>query len=154
MLSVIIYSFAFLLPVNFGAIFNNFSANSPPISLTENPNKEDFTLWLVVRFCTVKLTNYAPGLQLFNCSKNPLVQPSSRFDELPDDFDFNGKLPGSFDDGDPQTTNLYVGNLSPQVRNVSIVFKACGQFMLKIDMIVALLFSCDWGYDRLMKIFF
>lgn len=40
-------------------------------------------------------------------------QPSSRFDELPDDFDPSGK--GSFDDGDPQTTNLYVGNLSPQV---------------------------------------
>lgn len=44
-----------------------------------------------------------------------LFQPSSRFDELPDDFDPSGKLPGSFDDGDPQTTNLYVGNLSPQV---------------------------------------
>lgn len=41
-------------------------------------------------------------------------QPSSRFDELPDDFDPSGR-PGSFDDGDPQTTNLYVGNLSPQV---------------------------------------
>lgn len=39
----------------------------------------------------------------------------SRFDELPDDFDPSGKLPGSFDDGDPQTTNLYVGNLSPKV---------------------------------------
>lgn len=34
---------------------------------------------------------------------------------MPDDLDPNGKLPGSFDDGDPQTTNLYVGNLSPQV---------------------------------------
>lgn len=43
------------------------------------------------------------------------MQPLSRFDELPDDFDPSGKLPGSFDDGDPQTTNLYVGNLSPQV---------------------------------------
>lgn len=40
-------------------------------------------------------------------------QPPSRFDELPEDLD--GKLPGSFDDGDPQTTNLYVGNLAPQV---------------------------------------
>lgn len=47
-------------------------------------------------------------------------QPSSRFDELPDDFDPSGKLPGSFDDGDPQTTNLYVGNLSPQVRFLSL----------------------------------
>lgn len=41
-------------------------------------------------------------------------QLSSRFDELPDDFDPSGR-PGSLDDGDPQTTNLYVGNLSPQV---------------------------------------
>lgn len=40
-------------------------------------------------------------------------QPPSRFDELPDDFDPSGK--GSFDEGDPQTTNLYVGNLAPQV---------------------------------------
>lgn len=47
-------------------------------------------------------------------------QPPSRFDELPDDFDPSGKLPGSFDDGDPQTTNLYVGNLSPQV--VFVIF--------------------------------
>uniref|UniRef100_A0A251V9Z6 Putative nucleotide-binding alpha-beta plait domain-containing protein n=1 Tax=Helianthus annuus TaxID=4232 RepID=A0A251V9Z6_HELAN len=39
---------------------------------------------------------------------------SSRFDELPDEFDPSGKF-GSFDDGDPQTTNLYVGNLAPQV---------------------------------------
>lgn len=44
-----------------------------------------------------------------------LFQPSSRFDELPDEFDPSGKLLGSFDDGDPQTTNLYVGNLSPKV---------------------------------------
>lgn len=40
---------------------------------------------------------------------------ASRFDELPDEFDPSGRLPGSFDDGDPQTTNLYVGNLAPQV---------------------------------------
>ncbi|KAJ4834341.1 Protein rrc1 [Turnera subulata] len=39
---------------------------------------------------------------------NESSAPSSRFDELPDDFDPSGKLPGSFDDGDPQTTNLYV----------------------------------------------
>lgn len=43
------------------------------------------------------------------------MQPSSRFDELPDEFDPTGRFPGSFDDGDPQTTNLYVGNLSPKV---------------------------------------
>ncbi|XVF89513.1 hypothetical protein PTKIN_Ptkin19aG0135800 [Pterospermum kingtungense] len=43
--------------------------------------------------------------------------PSSRFDELPDDFDPSGKLPGSFDDGDPQTTTLYVGNLSTKCEN-------------------------------------
>ncbi|XP_055820537.1 protein RRC1-like isoform X2 [Solanum dulcamara] len=41
--------------------------------------------------------------------------PSSRFDELPEDFDPSGR-PGSFDDGDPQTTNLYVGNLAPQTK--------------------------------------
>lgn len=53
-------------------------------------------------------------------------QPSSRFDELPDDFDPSGKLPGSFDDGDPQTTNLYVGNLSPQVGfHLLILFCFC-----------------------------
>ncbi len=44
-----------------------------------------------------------------------VLQSSSRFDELPDELDPIGKLPGSFDDGDPQTTNLYVGNLSPKV---------------------------------------
>ncbi|KAL0903511.1 hypothetical protein M5K25_027897 [Dendrobium thyrsiflorum] len=53
--------------------------------------------------------------------------PSSRFDELPDDFDFNGKLPGSFDDGDPQTTNLYVGNLSPQV-DENFLLRTFGRF--------------------------
>ena len=42
------------------------------------------------------------------------MQPVSRFDELPDEFDPSGRLIGSFDDGDPQTTNIYVGNLSPQ----------------------------------------
>ncbi|XP_042444295.1 protein RRC1-like [Zingiber officinale] len=42
-------------------------------------------------------------------------KPVSHFDELPEDFDPSGKFPGSFDDGDPQTTNLYVGNLSPKV---------------------------------------
>ena len=43
------------------------------------------------------------------------MQPSTRFDEIPDEFDPTGRFPGSFDDGDPQTTNLYVGNLSPKV---------------------------------------
>lgn len=61
----------------------------------------------------------------FNSSEMKIfffMQPLSRFDELPDDFDPSGKLPGSFDDGDPQTTNLYVGNLSPQVRLWSWIF--------------------------------
>lgn len=53
--------------------------------------------------------------------------PSSRFDELPDDFDPSGKLPGSFDDGDPQTTNLYVGNLSPQV-DENFLLRTFGRF--------------------------
>ncbi|XP_010278205.1 PREDICTED: protein RRC1-like isoform X3 [Nelumbo nucifera] len=53
--------------------------------------------------------------------------PSSRFDELPDDFDPSGKLPGSSDDGDPQTTNLYVGNLSPQV-DENFLLRTFGRF--------------------------
>ncbi|KAF5461338.1 hypothetical protein F2P56_017446 [Juglans regia] len=53
--------------------------------------------------------------------------PSTRFDELPDDFDPSGKLPGSFDDGDPQTTNLYVGNLSPQV-DENFLLRTFGRF--------------------------
>ncbi|XP_038696718.1 protein RRC1-like isoform X1 [Tripterygium wilfordii] len=53
--------------------------------------------------------------------------PPSRFDELPDDFDPSGKLPGSFDDGDPQTTNLYVGNLSPTV-DENFLLRTFGRF--------------------------
>ncbi|KAH0923403.1 hypothetical protein HID58_023421 [Brassica napus] len=34
------------------------------------------------------------------------ISPSSRFDELADEFDPTGRL-GSFDDGDPHTTNLF-----------------------------------------------
>lgn len=52
--------------------------------------------------------------------------PSSRFDELPDDLDPSGR-PGSFDDGDPQTTNLYVGNLSPQV-DENFLLRTFGRF--------------------------
>ncbi|XXG52616.1 hypothetical protein AAC387_Pa03g0896 [Persea americana] len=58
-------------------------------------------------------------------NENPA--PLSRFDELPDDFDPSGKLPGSFDDGDPQTTNLYVGNLSPQV-DENFLLRTFGRF--------------------------
>ncbi|XP_016647608.1 PREDICTED: protein RRC1-like isoform X1 [Prunus mume] len=53
--------------------------------------------------------------------------PSSRFDELPDEFDPSGKLLGSFDDGDPQTTNLYVGNLSPKV-DENFLLRTFGRF--------------------------
>ncbi|KAI3912764.1 hypothetical protein MKW92_040916, partial [Papaver armeniacum] len=53
--------------------------------------------------------------------------PLSRFDELPDDIDLSGRLPGSFDDGDPQTTNLYVGNLSPQV-DENFLLRTFGRF--------------------------
>ncbi|KAK8602615.1 hypothetical protein V6N12_052420 [Hibiscus sabdariffa] len=53
--------------------------------------------------------------------------PSSRFDELPDDFDPSGKLPGSLDDSDPQTTNLYVGNLSPKV-DENFLLRTFGRF--------------------------
>ena len=69
-----------------------------------------YSVQLFVSFCffvMCAIANYHCGCCFF--------QPSSRFDELPDDFDPSGRLPGSFDDGDPQTTNLYVGNLSPQV---------------------------------------
>ncbi|PTQ29277.1 hypothetical protein MARPO_0144s0002 [Marchantia polymorpha] len=53
--------------------------------------------------------------------------PPTRFDELPEELDANGKLPGSFDDGDPQTTNLYVGNLSPQV-DENFLLRTFGRF--------------------------
>lgn len=79
-------------------------------------------------------------------------QPSSRFDELPDDFDPSGKLPGSFDDGDPQTTNLYVGNLSPQV-----CYKNCSTFYWLADFVTCRVFilSClIFCVYRLMRIFF
>jgi hypothetical protein len=79
----------------------------------------------------------------------PSYQQSSRFDELPDDFDPSGKLPGSFDDGDPQTTNLYVGNLSPQV---------CGspQWMRFVVLweLRPVVSSCHLYNFRLTKIFF
>ncbi|KAL3630025.1 Protein rrc1 [Castilleja foliolosa] len=58
--------------------------------------------------------------------QSDISMPSSRFDELPDEFDPFGK-PGSFDDGDPQTTNLYVGNLSPQV-DESFLLRTFGRF--------------------------
>ncbi|KAL2937596.1 Protein RRC1 [Bienertia sinuspersici] len=51
--------------------------------------------------------------------------PFSRFDELPDEFDASGR--GSFDDGDPQTTNLYVGNLSPKV-DENFLLRTFGRF--------------------------
>ncbi|PRQ26872.1 putative transcription regulator SAP family [Rosa chinensis] len=51
----------------------------------------------------------------------------SRFDEMPDEFDPSGKLLGSFDDGDPQTTNLYVGNLSPKV-DENFLLRTFGRF--------------------------
>lgn len=44
------------------------------------------------------------------------MQPNSRFDELPEEPLGFDPFKGSFDmDGDPATTNLYVGNLAPQV---------------------------------------
>ncbi|GKA74645.1 protein RRC1 isoform X1 [Tanacetum coccineum] len=54
----------------------------------------------------------------------PTSTLSSRFDELPDEFD--PKF-GSFDDGDPQTTNLYVGNLAPQV-DENFLLRTFGRF--------------------------
>ncbi|CAN8256694.1 unnamed protein product [Cochlearia groenlandica] len=57
---------------------------------------------------------------------NSDITSSSRFDELPDDFDPSGRL-GSFDDGDPQTTNLYVGNLSSKV-DENFLLRTFGRF--------------------------
>jgi hypothetical protein len=54
------------------------------------------------------------------------LQPSSHFDEPPDYFDLKY---GSFDDGDPQTTNLYVGNLSPKVLNCVLNFYSGYKFI-------------------------
>ncbi|XP_074269545.1 protein RRC1 isoform X2 [Silene latifolia] len=53
------------------------------------------------------------------------VSPFSRFDELPEEFDASGR--GSFDDSDPQTTNLYVGNLSPKV-DENFLLRTFGRF--------------------------
>ncbi|KAH9295687.1 hypothetical protein KI387_039275 [Taxus chinensis] len=53
--------------------------------------------------------------------------PVSRFDEMPEELDPSGRLVGSFDDGDPQTTNLYVGNLSPQV-DENFLLRTFGRF--------------------------
>ncbi|KAJ0984270.1 hypothetical protein J5N97_002626 [Dioscorea zingiberensis] len=53
--------------------------------------------------------------------------PLSYFDEMSDGSDLSGKVPGSFDDGDPQTTNLYVGNLSPQV-DENFLLRTFGRF--------------------------
>ncbi|KAK3152304.1 hypothetical protein QOZ80_2BG0157050 [Eleusine coracana subsp. coracana] len=53
--------------------------------------------------------------------------PSSRFDELLYEFDPTGRFPGSFEDGDPETTNLYVGNLSPKV-DENFLLRTFGRF--------------------------
>eukprot|EP01018_Ginkgo_biloba_P033999 Gb_18824 [translate_table: standard] len=55
------------------------------------------------------------------------IMPPSRFDELPEELDPFGRFPGSSDDGDPQTTNLYVGNLSPQV-DENFLLRTFGRF--------------------------
>ncbi|KAM1550433.1 hypothetical protein PS1_043229 [Malus domestica] len=71
--------------------------------------------------------NWHDGRQIENSTVPIPCQPSSRFDELPDEFDPSGKLLGSFDDGDPQTTNLYVGNLSPKV-DENFLLRTFGRF--------------------------
>ncbi|KAL5213461.1 hypothetical protein ABZP36_024308 [Zizania latifolia] len=58
---------------------------------------------------------------------NDTSAPSTRFDEQPDESDPAGRFPGSFDDGDPQTTNLYVGNLSPMV-DENFLLRTFGRF--------------------------
>ncbi|XP_057520149.1 protein RRC1-like isoform X2 [Amaranthus tricolor] len=49
----------------------------------------------------------------------------TRFDELPDEFDASGR--GSCDEGDLQSTNLYVGNLSPKV-DENFLLRTFGRF--------------------------
>ncbi|CAO2814679.1 unnamed protein product [Amaranthus hypochondriacus] len=49
----------------------------------------------------------------------------TRFDELPNEFDASGR--GSCDEGDLQSTNLYVGNLSPQV-DENFLLRTFGRF--------------------------
>ncbi|GLJ10064.1 hypothetical protein SUGI_0121170 [Cryptomeria japonica] len=58
---------------------------------------------------------------------NKISMPVSHFDEIPEELNSNGRLLGSFDDGDPQTTNLYVGNLSPQV-DENFLLRTFGRF--------------------------
>ncbi|XP_057865763.2 protein RRC1 [Cryptomeria japonica] len=58
---------------------------------------------------------------------NEISMPVSHFDEIPEELDSSGRLLGSFDDGDPQTTNLYVGNLSPQV-DENFLLRTFGRF--------------------------
>lgn len=93
-------------------------------------------------------------------TKVNVFQPSSRFDELPDDFDPSGKLPGSFDDGDPQTTNLYVGNLSPQVSFYLLILYFFSWRLLVVSTFIYWLLLKQMTcvphsiFSRLMKIFF
>ncbi|KAJ0029851.1 hypothetical protein Pint_12523 [Pistacia integerrima] len=82
------------------------------------------SVFLLDCFCVLNDLSVS-ALEVFCVAANAC--PSSRFDELPDDFDPSGKLPGSFDDGDPQTTNLYVGNLSPQV-DENFLLRTFGRF--------------------------
>lgn len=96
--------------------------------------------------CTFLLEIYA----LFFVLNLFCLQPSSRFDELPDDFDPSGRL-GSFDDGDPQTTNLYVGNLSPKVIFLFLVEFMCYFLIFVLNLYLTIRSLCS---HRLMKISF
>jgi len=63
-------------------------------------------------------------------AQNPLIgqQLDPMILGMDDGLDsFDDKLPGSFDEGDPQTTNLYVGNLSPQV-DENFLLRTFGRF--------------------------
>lgn len=75
---------------------------------------------------------------------------------MPDEFDPSGKLLGSFDDGDPQTTNLYVGNLSPKVWSIFLKKKIKKNQLGSLLRMIQRTFVNEYSVDmsRLMKIFF
>lgn len=79
-----------------------------PVWWGHTSEKDLVYLFFLAPFCFF----YCIPMIFTSTSLFTFCQPITRFDELPDEFDAGR---GSFDDGDPQTTNLYVGNLSPKV---------------------------------------
>jgi U2-associated protein SR140 len=59
-------------------------------------------------------------------SKHEGSTPSNQFD-IPDMLSFGELDKGSFDNGDPDTTNLYLGNLAPSITE-ELLFEIFGKF--------------------------